>query len=281
MSVTGTCLCGGLRYAIDGSLGLFKHCHCGMCRKHHGAPFATTVSVPIHNFRWLQGEANVHEYASSTTRVRRFCGACGSVAPTAVGEQVLVPVGNFLGELNNEGTQHVFVSSKAPWHVIADDAPQQGSNCRHTATPVEACATDSQPADTTQGSCLCGEITFSAVGRPSRWLQCHCSRCRLARSAVHGSNTFYSKDQFRWLTGRDLVREFKPLDAERFTTSFCVRCGGATPVEFSELPFVLVPASIFDENPAIRPEAHVFVGSKASWYSFADELPQFVELPLP
>ncbi len=32
-------------------------------------------------------------------------------------------------------------------------------------------------------------------------------------------------------------------------------------------------------DPKLRPEAHIFVGSKAPWYEITDDLPQFDEWP--
>ncbi len=32
-------------------------------------------------------------------------------------------------------------------------------------------------------------------------------------------------------------------------------------------------------DPELRPEAHIFVGSKARWYEITDDLPQFDEWP--
>jgi hypothetical protein len=34
-----------------------------------------------------------------------------------------------------------------------------------------------------------------------------------------------------------------------------------------------------DENPGRRPQAHIFVGSKAPWFEITDNLPQFREFP--
>ena len=34
-----------------------------------------------------------------------------------------------------------------------------------------------------------------------------------------------------------------------------------------------------DEDPGMRPQAHIFVGSKAPWFEITDQLPQFKEFP--
>jgi hypothetical protein len=281
LMVTGACLCGALRYEAAGLSHSLTHCHCSMCRKHHGAPFSTLATAPAHSFRWQSGEASVLEYRSSTARVRRFCGVCGSVAPAAMKGDVLLPAGNLVGELGEVDGLHLFVGSKAPWHIIADDLPQYD-----TVPPGWDFAEAVRPAQPQResgihGSCLCGAVTFSVKGSPARWFQCHCSRCRRARSAAHGSNAFYPASQFEWRTGRELVRSYRPPDAERFMVSFCERCGGGAPVERDNVPFVLVPTALFDGDPGARPEAHIHVASKASWYRLSDGLPQFAELPPP
>jgi hypothetical protein len=41
--------------------------------------------------------------------------------------------------------------------------------------------------------------------------------------------------------------------------------------------FVHVTLGTLSDTPAIRPSAHIFVGSKAPWYSITDQLPQHDE----
>ena len=52
----GACLCGTVRYELDGPFTAMMHCHCSMCRKQHGAPFATFVAAALSGFRWLGGD---------------------------------------------------------------------------------------------------------------------------------------------------------------------------------------------------------------------------------
>ena len=46
----GSCLCGGVAWEADGPFDLMSHCHCSICRKAHGAAFATYVAVPAAGF---------------------------------------------------------------------------------------------------------------------------------------------------------------------------------------------------------------------------------------
>ena len=59
----GRCLCGALRYEIDGPFVDMLHCHCSMCRKHHGTAFATWAVAPASGFRWSSDTAALAKYS--------------------------------------------------------------------------------------------------------------------------------------------------------------------------------------------------------------------------
>lgn len=41
----------------------------------------------------------------------------------------------------------------------------------------------------------------------------------------------------------------------------------------------VIPMGGLDDDPGMRPQPHIFVGSKAPWFEIADDLPQHVEYP--
>jgi hypothetical protein len=123
----GSCLCGTVKYELDGPFEVMSHCHCSMCRKHHGAAFATFVTVPLSSFRWVAGEDALSTYQSSAYGKRTFCSKCGSVMPVVEADTGIAfcPAGNLDGELGIQPQSHRFVGSKASsWHTITDDLPQ-------------------------------------------------------------------------------------------------------------------------------------------------------------
>ena len=124
--VKGSCLCGGVRYEIDGEIGPMAHCYCSMCRKQHGASFVTFVGVKTSDFRWVKGEDLVARYRSSPGLERGFCRTCGSnlPVPDAAGEMFFLPAGTLDDDPGVRPAAHIFVASKAPWVVIEDDCPQ-------------------------------------------------------------------------------------------------------------------------------------------------------------
>ena len=122
----GSCLCGSVQYELDGQFEVMSHCQCSMCRKHHGAAFATFVTVPLHGFRWISGEDVLSTYQSSAYGKRTFCSKCGSVMPVVEPDTgvVFCPAGNLDGQLGIQPQTHGFVGSKASWQTLTDAVPQ-------------------------------------------------------------------------------------------------------------------------------------------------------------
>lgn len=125
--MTGACLCGEVRYAVEGELGQVSHCHCSMCRRVHGAAFGTYAAVSSQNFNWTSGADLVCTFQSSDLMERTFCRNCGSTlqAILEVEPDVLyLALGTIDGDPQCRPAVHIFVGSKAPWYDITDDLPQ-------------------------------------------------------------------------------------------------------------------------------------------------------------
>lgn len=276
----GQCLCGAVRYEVDGPFASMTHCHCSMCRKHHGAPFATYVSAPIAGFRWVSGKDRVVQFSPS----RLFCSTCGSVVPFIDEERelVFIPAGNLDGELGIKPQCHIFTGSKLPWYEIKDALPQHAQwPPEYGPMPVVERPAVAPKEGMLQGSCLCGAVAYEVDGAPQLFMLCHCSRCRRGRSAAHGANMFVNPAKFRWVRGESLVRSYKVPESKRFSVEFCGECGGGLPRHKAGLPVTLVPAGTLDDAINIKPTARIFVGSKAPWLELFDELPRYEELPPP
>jgi hypothetical protein len=229
-------------------------------------------------FRFTRGHERIVRFASSPDVVRAFCGRCGSIVPDDEHPwdgNVFVHMGPLDDDPGERPAFHMFTGSKAPWIAIRDDLPA------FEAFPpgVDAGVLDDLPPrapdmDAARGSCLCGGVTFAVTGDPVWSVHCHCSRCRKARSAAFASNLVTRADGVRLLTGEDLLTSWKVPEARWFTTTFCRRCGGKVPRFDSERDLAIVPMGALDDAPAIRPQAHIFVGSKAPWDVVTDDLPQ-------
>jgi hypothetical protein len=73
---TGGCQCGALRFAVYAEPKKIGICHCRMCQKAAGAPFAVLAEVPWGDFAWTRGRPST--FQSSTRAARDFCAGCGT-----------------------------------------------------------------------------------------------------------------------------------------------------------------------------------------------------------
>ncbi|AKJ31803.1 GFA family protein [Caldimonas brevitalea] len=72
----GGCLCGAVRYRIEGEPLTSGLCHCASCRRASGAPAVAWLTVHRDRFDWLTGAP--FSYRSSPGVLRTFCGQCGT-----------------------------------------------------------------------------------------------------------------------------------------------------------------------------------------------------------
>ncbi len=127
----------------------------------------------------------------------------------------------------------------------------------------------------TKGSCLCGKIEYELTASGLYINNCHCSECRKASGAAFGSFLHISKDNFRWVKGKEYIQVYEePPDLIR---SFCKICGSCMLIIFAKINHVAVPAGTLDDDPGLQPMMNIFTGSKAPWYTITDELPNFEE----
>ena len=88
------------------------------------------------------------------------------------------------------------------------------------------------------------------------------------------------RKNFRWLTGEDFLTGY--ISSPGTTRTFCKVCGSTLVSLFDDNPETLgLAMGTLDDDPAIRPTFHVFVGSKAPWFEITDKLPQFDTFPPP
>ena len=132
-------------------------------------------------------------------------------------------------------------------------------------------------AQTLAGSCLCGAVTYEAVGQPQRFFFCHCSRCRKASGSAHAANIFLQPATLSFLTGGEHVRNFKLPEATRFANHFCGTCGARLPRQAGDM--VVIPAGSLNTEAPLAPQARIFMGSRAAWSCHGDQVPCFDQLP--
>lgn len=130
---TGSCLCGQIRYTVDGSLRPVVACHCAQCRKTSGHHVAATSCARDD----IAIEGVVTWYASSETARRGFCGTCGSnLFWDGAGQNLSI----FAGTLN-EATGlsikgHIYCADKGDYYEIPKNVPQSNQDDATLTTMV-------------------------------------------------------------------------------------------------------------------------------------------------
>ena len=125
--LTGGCLCGTVRFEIDGALGPITCCHCSRCRRASGSAYVAAASVDATSFRVTAGDECVAEYESSPRNRRAFCTRCGSQLWGRHDDYPVVRVraGGIDQDPGTRIAAHMMMSSRAEWLEDADDAVEE------------------------------------------------------------------------------------------------------------------------------------------------------------
>ncbi len=122
------------------------------------------------------------------------------------------------------------------------------------------------------GGCLCGAVRFEIRGPISDIVMCHCSQCRKVQGSAFATNGKVAADDFVLLRGEDNLSAYAPSEDQQ--KYFCRTCGSPILSRRKSRPAeVRVRLGTIDSDIAERPEAHIFVGSKANWDRISDDLP--------
>ena len=123
-ALTGTCLCGGVRFEVAAPFQRISACHCESCKKISGGVGTTSGRARSEDVRIVAGEELVAAYQPDEGSAKTFCSRCGtnlfgggwpdselcSVRLTALDDPYDGSVGH-----------HIYVRSVAPWETIPED----------------------------------------------------------------------------------------------------------------------------------------------------------------
>ncbi|GEN28384.1 S-(hydroxymethyl)glutathione synthase [Halovibrio variabilis] len=113
----GECLCGEVKFEIDGALPNLYQCHCSLCRKTTGSTANAATFVSEAHFRWVAGQASIRSFQRLTGYRNDFCSTCGSSVPNKLRDTELmwVPAGLLDEETTSRVAVHLHLNSAAGW----------------------------------------------------------------------------------------------------------------------------------------------------------------------
>ena len=128
------------------------------------------------------------------------------------------------------------------------------------------------------GSCQCKAVQYEISGQFEGFFLCHCSRCQKDTGSAHAANLFSETATINWVCGQDKITTYHVPETHH-QKSFCSICGAAVPAMQAGGTLLVVPAGGLDSKVALRPNAHIFTSSRASWDHNLDDVPQIDTLP--
>jgi hypothetical protein len=128
------------------------------------------------------------------------------------------------------------------------------------------------------GSCLCGGVSFEVNGEFESLYLCHCKHCQKDTGSAHASNLFSTRAKLIWQSGENKVKTYQ-LPSTRHVKSFCSNCGSAVPSMQMNNQLIVVPAGSLDQDIAIKPTAHIYKSSEATWAKNLDKVKSYEQLP--
>lgn len=124
------------------------------------------------------------------------------------------------------------------------------------------------------GKCLCGAVRYEVADEFVYAANCHCSNCRRTTGAAYKPFAGIEREKFRLTEGENGLLIFGDASGH---DAHCGRCGSLLYSLVREAAYVHVAMGTLVDSPSIRPTAHIFVGSKAEWFTITDDLPQYSE----
>jgi len=121
---TGSCLCGAVRYEIDGPLRSVVYCHCEQCRKTSGHFVAATACDS--NQLEITNDTGLSWFRSSTIAQRGFCSTCGSSLfwRPEHDEYVAIMAGAIDAPTGLVSREHIHTDSASDYYSLTDGLPQ-------------------------------------------------------------------------------------------------------------------------------------------------------------
>lgn len=132
-SYKGSCLCQKITYQLNQTqFAPLAHCHCTMCRKFHGAAFATLLTVDKDKLEFLSGVECLKVFEANqngVTTKRTFCSECGSSLlfeskHNVESNSVELAIASLDQNIEIFVDGHIYSADKANWFDVNDTLPK-------------------------------------------------------------------------------------------------------------------------------------------------------------
>ena len=101
--------------------------------------------------------------------------------------------------------------------------------------------------------------------------------CRKHHGSLFATFVGAPASSLRWVAGEESVASYQSSPEGR--RSFCSVCGSVAPTVIPQLNLAVAPAGNLSGDLGLKPDSHIFAGSKAPWYTITDQLTQHDAYP--
>jgi hypothetical protein len=128
MALSGSCLCGGVRFELTGEFEPRSFCHCASCKRLSGGVGTANGWAPTESIRVVAGQELLRTYQPSEGTAKTFCSVCGSNLfgggwPDSETTSVRLPAIDTPFE--GRPGRHIYTRSVAHWETLPDDGLEQ------------------------------------------------------------------------------------------------------------------------------------------------------------
>lgn len=125
-----------------------------------------------------------------------------------------------------------------------------------------------------RGACLCGAVRYAVADEFLYAANCHCSNCRRTTGSAFKPFAGIERAKLTVKKGDDKLMTFGDDEGADI---HCRVCGSLLYSIVRAGAYAHVAMGTLVDAPGIRPDKHIFVGSKAPWFTITDDLPQYEE----
>jgi hypothetical protein len=131
----GSCLCGAVRYRVNGPLRSVIGCHCGQCRKQTGN-YLSATGASLANFELIE-DRGLRWYEASARAKRGFCHQCGSTLfwQAHGADEIAIAAGSIDGPTGLETVAHVHIAYRGDYYELDENLPQHPKGGAGIPTP--------------------------------------------------------------------------------------------------------------------------------------------------
>jgi hypothetical protein len=126
--MTGSCLCGAVRFEVETPFAAVTQCHCTSCKKLSGGVGTVNGRARSDAIRVVAGSELVRTYQPREGSAKTFCSVCGTNlfgGGWPQSERASVRLSALDEPYPQKPEAHIFVRSVAPWETLPDDGAER------------------------------------------------------------------------------------------------------------------------------------------------------------